>query len=231
MNDKRILILDYSVDKIEADAIARWLPVDAEVSILFIDTEESFSDNLLEDDFTHVIHSGSSLSITEEAPFTEKAVKFIREARDHGIAQFGICYGHQLVCLAFVGGNSVRSSPKGLEVGWGRVTFTEHARKLFCVDAKETIWQSHFDEVTEMPEGSILLATNSHSEIQAYINREQKIIGTQFHPEFDKESGDKNFLDEREMLERNNFDVDEIVGKSPTIDAGNIFFGYFHDEF
>ena len=58
MNEKKVLILDYSMDKIEAAAIKRWLPADAQVSTLFIDTEESFPDDLIEFDFTHVIHSG-----------------------------------------------------------------------------------------------------------------------------------------------------------------------------
>ena len=65
---KKILILDYSPTRVEASAIKRWLPVDAQVVSLFIDTEESFPDDLAENNFTHVIHSGSDLSITEKAP-------------------------------------------------------------------------------------------------------------------------------------------------------------------
>ncbi len=111
MSHKKILILDYSVDQSETPAIKFWLPADAQVEALFIDTEASFFDDLLDHGYTHVIHTGSALSITEPAPFTKKAVSFINIARENGIAQMGICYGHQLVCRALVGKHAVRSSP------------------------------------------------------------------------------------------------------------------------
>lgn len=230
MRPRKILILDYSVTRDETPAVKRWLPADTQVSALYIDTEGSFPDELISRDFTHVIHSGSALSITKTAPFTSKAVDYIRSARDKGVSQFGICYGHQLVCLALVGESAVRSSPNGLEAGWGSVTLTSHARSILGVGETEVVWQMHFDEVTEMPEGSELLATNAHTEIQAYINRGQRIVGTQFHPEFDKEAGDKAFLQDRELLERNNYDVSEIVAGGPSIEAGRIFFNYFLGE-
>ena len=230
MSQQKVLILDYSVTKIEAPAIKRWLPPDAQVSALHIDTEESFPDDLINRDFTHVIHSGSALSIMGTSSFTAKAVTYVRSFRDKGVSQFGICYGHQLVCLALVGKHAVRSSPNGFEVGWGNVSFTSQAMNILDVEESETVWQHHFDEVIELPGGSELFASNSHTEIQAYINYKQKILGTQFHPEFDKEAGNKLFLEDRELLERNNANVDEIVTGGPSINAGRIFFDYFLDK-
>ena len=227
MIQKNILILDYSTDRSETPAIKRWLPTDAQVTSLFIDTEESFPDDLLEREFTHVIHTGSALSITKPAPFTQKAVTFIRNARDKGVSQMGICYGHQLVCKTLVGDHAVRSSPNGLEAGWGPVTFTEKAMEMLGVRESEVIWQYHFDEVTELPEGSQLLATNQHTEIQAYVNYEQRLFGTQFHPEFDRETGNELFLEDRQLLERHNRNVDDMIKSGPSIEAGKIFFGYF----
>ncbi|MBT3634763.1 MAG: C26 family cysteine hydrolase domain-containing family [Candidatus Marinimicrobia bacterium] len=223
----KILILDYSVSRMETPAIKKWLPEDAIVTSFFIDTEEFFPKDLLERDFTHVIHSGSELSITKTSPFTNKAISYIKIFRDKGIAQFGICYGHQLISRALVGKQSVRSSPNGVEAGWDPVSFNDHAMKLFGIRESEVVWQYHFDEVIEMPEGSKLLATSPHTKIQAYVNYEQNLLGTQFHPEFDKETGDKLFLDDREQLERNNYNVDEMVTKGPSFDTGNIFFDYF----
>lgn len=231
MNQKRILILDYSVDRSETESIKRWLPANSHVTSLFIDTEESFPDDLINNDFTHVIHSGSALSITETAPFTEKAVSYIRKIRENGVPQMGICYGHQLVCLALVGEHAVRSSPNGLEAGWISVTFINRAMELLGVRESEMVWQHHFDEVTELPEGSELLASNAHSGIQAYFNNEQRLFGTQFHPEFDKETGDKIFLGDRELLEENGYDVDLLIKHGPTANAGKVFFGFFLGEF
>jgi GMP synthase-like glutamine amidotransferase len=227
MAQKNILILDYSTDKSETPAIKRWLPADAQVMSLFIDSEESFPSDLIDQGFTHVIHTGSALSITKPAPFTQKAVTFIWNARDKGISQMGICYGHQLVCKALVGNHAVRSSPNGLEAGWGAVTFSDNARQLLGVRESEVVWQHHFDEVTEVPDGSEFLATNLHTKIQAYVNYEQRLFGTQFHPEFDRETGNELYLEDRQLLERNNHNVDDMIKGGPSIEAGKIFFGYF----
>ena len=227
MTQQKILILDYSIDRLETPNIKRWLPEDAQVTALFIDTQESFPDDLVDRGFTHVIHTGSALSITEPAPFTEKAVAYIQKARDNGIAQMGICYGHQLVCQALVGKGAVRSSPRGMEAGWRQVRFDRNAMKLFGIRESEVIWQHHFDEVTELPPGSELLATNAHTQIQGYVNYEYRLFGTQFHPEFDKEPGDEIFVRDKELLEKNGYNLEEVLKGSPSIEAGKVFFSFF----
>lgn len=227
MTQKCILILDYSVTKFETAAIKQWLPSDGQVLSLFVDTEESFPDDLIRRDISHVIHSGSEHSILDEQPFTKKAVSYIQAVRDKGIPQMGICFGHQLLCLALVGRHAVQASPKGLEAGWNEVKFTNNAMNMFGIKEKETIWQHHFDEVISLPAGSELLATNAHSRIQAFINREQNLFGTQFHPEIDLTTGNKFYQRGRKLLEKNNYDVKKLMQGSPSIDAGNIFFQFF----
>jgi GMP synthase (glutamine-hydrolysing) len=227
LNQKNILILDYSTDRLETPNIKRWLPAEAQVTALFIDTKASFPDDLIGRGFTHVVHSGSALSVTKTAPFTSKAVAFIQNARDAGIPQMGICYGHQLVCKALVGDHAVRSSPKGMEAGWGQVRFKEKGMDLLGVRENETVWQHHFDEVTQIPEGSELLATNTHSEIQAYINFDLPLLGTQFHPEFDRQAGNDIYLSDRKLLEKNGYNVDEMVKSGPSFETGNVFFSFF----
>jgi GMP synthase (glutamine-hydrolysing) len=194
---------------------------------VYIDTEESFPGNLIDHDFAHVVHSGSLLSITEPTPFLDKAIDYVRKARDKGVSQMGICYGHQLVCRALVGKHAVRPSPKGLEAGWTNITFLNDAMHVLGVRGSERVWQHHFDEVTELPEGSELLATNQHSRIQAFINYEQRLFGTQFHPEFDRETGNRIFLEDRELLADNNYNADDLIKRGPSFDAGNVFFGLF----
>ncbi|WP_299767021.1 hypothetical protein [uncultured Dokdonia sp.] len=228
MKKRKILILDYSVDRLETPTIKSCLTeAHYEVSSLFIDTEDSFPDTLIEKEYTHIIHTGSALSINEMAPFTEKAIKYIRDARDKGIWQMGICYGHQLICKALVGPQAVRSSPHGFEVGWGSVKFVNTANEILQVKKQEQVWQHHFDEVIALPEGSEILATNDHSAVQAYINYEQHLLGTQFHPEFSKKSGDAYFIKDRAFIESNDIKVDELVTGCPSFDTANVFFSYF----
>ena len=114
----------------------------------------------------------------------------------------GICYGHQLVCKALVGDHAIRPSPHGFEVGWGRVKFINSAASIFQVAHQEDVWQHHFDEVVALPEGSEVLATNAHSSIQAYINYDLHLLGTQFHPEFSKETGNAYFQKDRAFIEK-----------------------------
>jgi GMP synthase-like glutamine amidotransferase len=230
LNHKKILILDYSVDREETAVVKQWLPENAHISSIFIDTKSSFPNDLINENFTHVIHTGSALSINEDQPFTPKAVSYIQEITDQGVSQMGICYGHQLVCQALVGKHAVRSSPNGLEAGWNSVTFVNNAMNILAVREHEFVWQHHFDEVTELPKGSELLASNPHSGIQAYINYEQRLFGTQFHPEFDKETGNKIFLEDRELLEKNGYAVDAMIKHGPSIDTGKLFFGFLLEE-
>ncbi len=227
LNPKKILILDYSVDRQETAVIKKWLPRDVNISSYFIDTKDSFPADLLSVGYTHVIHTGSALCINKTAPFTHKAINFIQQARNTGIAQMGICYGHQLMCRALLEQKAIQASPNGFEAGWKKVSFSPEARQLFNVKESERVWQHHFDEVIQLPVGSILLATNPHTKVQAYMNVEYRLLGTQFHPEFDKIDGDQYFIHDREFIEKNNYQVNDIVKLGPTFNVGKTFFNYF----
>jgi len=224
---KKILILDYSTDQSEAPAIKRWVPDNAQVDSCFIETEKSFPDDLIEKGFSHVIHSGSALSITKPAPFTEKARRYIEHCYQNGIAQMGICYGHQLISLALIGEKAVRSSPSGLEAGWNNVLFTQAGVDAFGVKKNEHVWQHHFDEVITLPEGSVLLATNGHSQIQAYVNPGKRLLGTQFHPEFDRKAGNYIFVQDKAQLKKNGYDYNKLIAGAPSFKTGIVVFGYF----
>jgi GMP synthase (glutamine-hydrolysing) len=51
-----------------------------------------------------------------------------------------------------------------------------------------TVWESHCDEVKELPQDFIRKATNDVSEIQAMQHESLPLFGVQFHPElFDDE--------------------------------------------
>jgi len=225
----KALILDYSIDCFETPIIKGFLNrhMDCEVTALHINTEASFPNDLIEQDFTHVIHTGSTLSINDVSPFTKKAVQYVQDLVDKGTWQFGICYGHQLMGLALVGSHAVRETPKGLEAGWGEVEFNALGQKLLNLKPVERIWQHHFDEVTELPEGSQIIATNNHSKIQAYINFEKRLLGTQFHPEINLRQGNKYFLHDRKLLEENGYDADVLVKQTPSFDTPKVFFEFF----
>lgn len=227
MEQKKVLILDYSVDRKETANIKSCFSKKVSVSSLYIDTAASFPDDLITENFSHVIHTGSALSIIKTSPFESKAISYIRELRNMGVWQMGICYGHQLICKALVGEHAVRFSPNGFEVGWGDVNFTEPAIVALGIHEKERVWQHHFDEVIGLPVESEIWASNSHCQIQGYINYEQRLLGTQFHPEFDEESGNNYFLEDRDFLENNNVKVNELIKGKPSFDSKKLFFDFF----
>lgn len=231
MKTKKILILDYSTDKSGTPNIKQWMPADADISSLFISNAESFPVNLIDNNFSHVIHSGSAHSITKNTPFDEKAEKFIIDCWGNAVAQMGICFGHQLICRALLGRQSIQASPNKLEAGWEDINFNNKAMNMLNIRACEKIWQHHFDEVIELPKGSEILATNAHTEIQAYINYEQRLFGTQFHPEVERKAGNDVFIKDRELLEKYNYNVEEIVEAGPSIEAGKVFFNFFLNAF
>jgi len=225
-----ILILDYSTDRFEAPLIEQWLPAAAQITSLGIDTEPSFPLDLIERKFTHVIHSGSTLSINHTSPFTSRAVNFIRQLRDRAVPQMGICYGHQLLNLALVGPHAVQASPNGFDVGWNKVHFNSQC-PITGVSPTETVWQHHFDEVIELPPDSIIIATNQHTPIQAFINPDQHLFGTQFHPEFNRQQGNQFFLKDRQNIENHNFNVENLIKSGPSLDTGPAFFNFFLNAF
>ena len=226
----KVQILDYSINGVAAPLFKRYLPRGAEVVEHFISTSESFEAVPSQDGVTHVIHSGSALSINQDTPFTQQAIDYIKQLSHQGTAQMGICYGHQLICRALLGLQAVRPSPNGFEAGWCDVQFLDDSNPVLELSGTEVIWQHHFDEVIELPPGSELIATSSHSQVQAYINRELSLFGMQFHPEFDVQSGNDYFLKDRELIGQHGLDVNQLIQRGPSKNHGAIFFDYFLNQ-
>lgn len=227
---KKALILDYSLDAFETPLIETAIPAEVEIHSIHVKSGADIPGNILEEGFTHIIHSGSTLSILEESPFSERAKSLIKEATEKKIWQMGICYGHQLLNKTLVGERAVRSVPRGMEAGWKKAWFLDSACRLLKVKTEEIVWQHHFDEVVEMPLWSELLATNDHSHIQAFINFELKILGTQFHPEFNEIKGNAFFRKDRALLEKQGLNVDKILKGKPSFDSRKTFFEFFMEQ-
>jgi len=178
-----------------------------------------------------VMHTGSSLSICSESWFLEEAERTVRDLAGLGIPQMGVCYGHQLLCRALMGPEAVGRCSKGIEAGWLDVRLTGSGLDIPGAEPVVRVLQSHFDQVTALPPGSEVIASNDHTENQAFLNRELGLFGVQFHPEFTREQGNSLFIKERELMESNGVKVDEVVTRGPSIDAGRVFFEYFLREF
>jgi GMP synthase (glutamine-hydrolysing) len=98
---------------------------------------------------------------------------------DLGIPVLGICYGHQLMAAKLGGVVS-----RGLGSEFGPATLQASGGLLFSdLPLEQTVWMSHNDAVTEVPEGFNTVARTGFSPVAAMEDPERGLFGVQFHPE------------------------------------------------
>src|ERR1043166_780734 len=110
----------------------------------------------------------------------------------------GVCGGQQQIALAFGARVDLieRVAPgEGYDGAFRERGFTSVFREsdsqsaLFAgLPETLTVWESHCDEVKELPDDFVRTATNDVSEIQAMQHTSLPLFGVQFHPElFDEQ--------------------------------------------
>jgi GMP synthase (glutamine-hydrolysing) len=130
-----------------------------------------------------VMMTGSPASVTRLEPWMERSAALMVDAAERGIPVLGVCFGHQLLAHAY-GGRVVRN-PLGREIGTVEVELTElgQADPLFRgLPRRVAVQATHEDLVPEPPEGTVVLAGNANTAIQALAFRPCS-RGVQFHPE------------------------------------------------
>ncbi len=209
----RILVLDTSTDASEHRHVRKWLDPSDTVDVRLVCEGAVVPEPR---GYDLAIHTGSALSILDDAPFHGALFGFVRAAAAAGLPQFGICYGHQALCRALVGPRAVRRCPEGVEAGWREVRFTPAGRALFGVDPAITVFQFHFDEVIRIPRGAIRIAWNDRTRVQGFLDRRRRVVGVQFHPEFDADAGNAIFRESADLLARSGLTVDGVAGGAPS---------------
>ena len=145
---------------------------------------------------SHIILSGQSHPWDEYS--TEFLTGIFHVIRDAQQPTLGVCGGQQQIALAFGAPVDLieRVAPgKGYEGafrerGYREVELeSENDNPIFQgLPKKIIVWESHCDEVKELPPDFVRSATNDVSPIQAMRHTSQPIFGVQFHPElFDGE--------------------------------------------
>lgn len=94
---------------------------------------------------------------------------------------FGICYGAQLIARDL--GGTVAKTGQG-EYGKSDLRVTRGASPLVDgLPTQQTVWMSHFDTITEAPEGFDVVASTPTTPAAVFENLDKRICGVQFHPE------------------------------------------------
>lgn len=109
----------------------------------------------------------------------------------------GICAGHQFMARHY--GGAAGEAPRP-EFGEARINLIDGGGALFTgTPDEQTVWESHNDEVTELPPGFTVTAKSESCDVQAMENKDLSRFGLQFHPEVnDTEFGNvifENFVD------------------------------------
>lgn len=133
------------------------------------------ADEIREMNASALILSGGPASVyAEDAPSIDPAIF------DLGLPVLGFCYGHQITAVTL--GGKVGHSEVG-EYGRATITRTAGAKLFNSTPMQQTVWMSHRDAVSEVPEGFTVTASTDVCPVAAMECVERKIFTTQFHPE------------------------------------------------
>lgn len=136
-----------------------------------------------------ILWPGCNLTVyhTDDERVT-KMLDLVNRGYEAGIPQFGSCWGIQIAVYAI--GGMVKANPKGREMGVARkihLTSTGQHHPMF--EGKPLAFDgfiSHDDEITELPPGAVMLATNDFTRVQAVAveHKNGSFWATQYHPEY-----------------------------------------------
>ncbi len=122
-----------------------------------------------------IILSGGPQSVYEKgSPHADPAILAL------GIPVLGLCYGHQWMAQA-LGGKVTPGKTK--EYGHTLIHRTAPSAVFENLPEHLTVWMSHGDEVSALPDG---FTSTAHSDVCAYAamsDEERKLYGIQFHIE------------------------------------------------
>jgi len=122
-----------------------------------------------------LILSGGPASVYEDG-----APKCDPELFSLGVPVLGICYGMQIGSQLL--GADVRPA-KAREYGRAQLNISDDSDLFQGVARQTTVWMSHGDQVNELPEAFVPLASTPSCPYAAVRHKSEPFYGIQFHPE------------------------------------------------
>ena len=166
--------------------VLRDLDVDCEIK-----SNESALSELRDAD--GIVLSGGAPSIAYESFKLGNTAEFLDRM---DVPILGICVGAQFMALHYGSRVSPAIHP---EFGKVEISMVSEDSLLKGLPEKFVAWESHNDEIKEIPKGFSLLASSKTCKVQAMGNADLQRYGLQFHPEVEHtEFGRdifKNFLE------------------------------------
>lgn len=175
--------------EIYIEAIAAHFP-DFELDVLNgADEGETIPQGRDWSDYDGFVVTGSALHAYDKDFAVTNQIELLKQAAGYGLPIFGSCWGLQIGVMA--AGGLVEYHPRGREVGIARkIVVNDHGRDHPLFKVKGPVFDApciHYDEVTRLPDGAVLLASNTHSKVQAALVPlgKSELWAVQYHPEFD----------------------------------------------
>ena len=122
-----------------------------------------------------IILSGGPTSV-----YDEDAPDVTPEIFSLNIPILGVCYGLQLLAK-HLGGKVEKADDR--EYGKAEFIVSDDSTLFLNCKKNSTVWMSHGDYVSQVPNGFRIIGTSTHSPVCAVENSEKKNYGLQFHPE------------------------------------------------
>ncbi|MBN2067445.1 MAG: glutamine-hydrolyzing GMP synthase, partial [Candidatus Diapherotrites archaeon] len=92
----------------------------------------------------------------------------------------GLCYGQQLMAHQ-LGGRVEKGNVR--EYGLAELHIKNHEKLFDGLPKRETVWMSHGDKVSQLPEGFETIGSTPDCENAAFADFSRNYFGLQFHPE------------------------------------------------
>ena len=184
-SQRPVLVIDFGAQY--AQLIARRVR-EAKIYSELVPHTMSAEDILAKNPLAIILSGGPASVYAEGAPKVDKKIF------ETGLPVLGICYGFQLMAQAL--GGEVQKT--GLsEYGSTHINISG-GELLNTLPKEQTVWMSHGDSVSKIPEGFLITSSTEGAPIASFENVARKIAGVQFHPEvLHTENGQKiieNFL-------------------------------------
>lgn len=175
----KVAFIDNSVDSSIYNPHEHWKPYLEIAWDSFKAKESHFPD--LNKGYTHLILSGGEASILERENWVYEEIEVVQDAVEKGLSILGSCYGHQLLAFALLGSASVQRCVQP-EVGWIPIQIKVE-NELLGKKRTAFTFSSHFDEVVNLSDAFLVLASSKDCQIQAFQLKKRPIWGIQIHPE------------------------------------------------
>lgn len=136
-----------------------------------------------------VVFPGSNVPWAVDDARARPLARLMEQALAAGLPVWGSCHGMQLAAVVL--GGAVSAAGKGIEAGLARgIALTPEGRGHPMMAGRPGIFCApclHRDEVTRLPDGSVLLAGNAHCAVQAFVHAREgvDVWGVQYSPEYE----------------------------------------------